>query len=30
MMLRKMVEEHDYEGALTIISESDEVAKDNK
>lgn len=30
MMLRKMVEEHDYEGALTIINELDEMAKDDK
>ena len=29
-MLRKMVEEHDYEGALAIISELDEMAKDDK
>ena len=30
MMLRKMVEEHDYEGALAIINELDEMAKDDK
>ena len=30
MMLRKMVEEHDYEGALAIISDLDEMAKDDK
>ncbi len=30
MLLRKMVEEHDYEGALLIISELDEMAKDDK
>lgn len=30
MMLRKMVEEHDYEGALAVISELDEMAKDDK
>ncbi|QJD77591.1 DUF29 family protein [Spirosoma rhododendri] len=29
-LLRKMVEEHDYEGALSIISELDEMAKDDK
>ena len=29
-MLRKMVEEHDYEGALAIISELDEMTKDDK
>lgn len=30
MMLRKMVEERDYVGALAIISELDEMAKDDK
>ena len=30
MMLRKMVEEHDYQGALAIIDELDEMAKDDK
>ncbi len=30
MMLRKMVEEHDYEGALAIIGDLDEMAKDDK
>lgn len=29
-MLRKMVEEHDYEGALAIIGDLDEMAKDDK
>ncbi len=29
-MLRKMVEEHDYEGALAIINELDEMTKDDK
>lgn len=29
-MLRKMVEEHDYQGALAIIDELDEMAKDDK
>ena len=29
-MLRKMVEEHDYEGALAIINDLDEMAKDDK
>ncbi len=30
MMLRKMVEERDYVGALAIISELDEMVKDDK
>ena len=30
MMLRKMVEEQDYQGALAIIDELDEMAKDDK
>lgn len=29
-MLRKMVEEHDYWGAIAIIDELDEMAKDDK
>ncbi|MGM9512226.1 DUF29 family protein [Larkinella sp. GY13] len=30
MLLRKMVEEHDYQGALALIDEMDEMAKDDK
>ena len=29
-MLRKMVEEHDYQGALAIVDELDEMARDDK
>ena len=30
MLLRKMVEEHDYPGALALIDEMEEMAKDDK
>lgn len=30
MLLRKMVEEHDYPGAIALIDEMEEMAKDDK
>lgn len=30
LLLRKMVEEHDYQGALALIDEMEEMAKDDK